>query len=392
MTSKKITLDLWKNNSELLTVKQGEVNSRFLEITLKDVNGPLNLSNKSVKFQAKKSDGNIIYNSASIIDETKGIIVVGLTAQMSAVSGPLNNCEIVVTDELGNSLIVGGINIFVTPSLCETVEKSMSELTAFKEISSAINDLKEHVSNENNPHKVSAEQIGALSDLPNYGSSLAVDGTTLNLKDQNGNILDTVTTQDTTYLNATNNTNGLMSSTDKSKLDTIEENAQKNVQADWNSSDSTSFSYIKNKPLVPSAITDLSGTLPINQGGTGSTSANTALTNLGAAKATDIGNVSNLNTSSSTLVGAINELSSSISGIGDISNLSTASPTLVDAINEVSSSTSSIGNIYELNTASSTLVEAINNLSNSIGDLSLLSVTGSSLVEAINEVYNVACS
>lgn len=41
--------------------------------------------------------------------------------------------------------------------------------------------------------------------------------------------------------------NGLMSSVDKSKLDGIEAGAEVNVQADWNQSDATAKDYIKNK-------------------------------------------------------------------------------------------------------------------------------------------------
>lgn len=46
---------------------------------------------------------------------------------------------------------------------------------------------------------------------------------------------------------ATSDKNGLMSSSDKTKLDSVESGAQVNVQADWNQSDTTAKDYIKNK-------------------------------------------------------------------------------------------------------------------------------------------------
>ena len=53
---------------------------------------------------------------------------------------------------------------------------------------------------------------------------------------------------DTTYTDATTSASGLMSSTDKTKLDGIASGAEVNVQADWNETSSSSDAYIQNKP------------------------------------------------------------------------------------------------------------------------------------------------
>ena len=82
---------------------------------------------------------------------------------------------------------------------------------------------------------------------------------------------------------ATETTNGLMSSTDKAKLNGIASGANVNVQSDWNQTDTSKDDFIKNKPTIPTQLSDLSGTLPISQGGTGATTAEDALTNIGAA-------------------------------------------------------------------------------------------------------------
>lgn len=56
---------------------------------------------------------------------------------------------------------------------------------------------------------------------------------------------------------ATQLRDGLMSSSDKSKLDNIASGAEVNVQSDWSQSDNTKDDYIKNKPTIPSKTSDL---------------------------------------------------------------------------------------------------------------------------------------
>ena len=87
--------------------------------------------------------------------------------------------------------------------------------------------------------------------------------------------------------------------------------------SNWNAKSEFSGDYndLTNKPEIPAALTDLTGTLPITQGGTGANTAAEALTNLGAAKSADVGDVSTLSTIDKTVVGAINELQAEI---GDI--------------------------------------------------------------------------
>lgn len=55
---------------------------------------------------------------------------------------------------------------------------------------------------------------------------------------------------------ATSSADGLMSSTDKSKLDGIEAGAEANVQVDWTQSTSSADDYIKNKPTKLSDFTN----------------------------------------------------------------------------------------------------------------------------------------
>ena len=61
------------------------------------------------------------------------------------------------------------------------------------------------------------------------------------------------TAQTVTIPAATQSAAGLMTSSDKTKLDGIASGAEVNVQSDWNQNDNTADDYIKNKPSVPSA-------------------------------------------------------------------------------------------------------------------------------------------
>ena len=93
---------------------------------------------------------------------------------------------------------------------------------------------------------------------------------------------------------ASSENNGMMSSTDKDKLDGIAEGAEVNVQADWNESNDSNDAYIKNKPSI-SATPANGGTALFTNGG--------AYTEL--AKKQDIIQISTMPEASATYVGKI---------------------------------------------------------------------------------------
>lgn len=163
MTTKNITLKAWSESNETVLAYQGEVNSRFLQISLIDSDGVINLKNKTVQFYAKKPDGTVIFNNAEVIDESNGIINVMLTSQMSAIDGILSNCEIRVNDQDGATLKFKGINIVIIKALPDTDIESSSEFTTLQEIMLKTIDMVNHQASTNNPHKVTAEQVGAVT-------------------------------------------------------------------------------------------------------------------------------------------------------------------------------------------------------------------------------------
>ena len=93
------------------------------------------------------------------------------------------------------------------------------------------------------------EQIALTDDLATKQDNL-IAGTNINIAADGK----TISATDTTYSEATTTSSGLMSSSDKVKLNGIESGANVNVQPDWNETDTTDDAYIKNKPTNVSAF------------------------------------------------------------------------------------------------------------------------------------------
>lgn len=205
MTTKSILLKAWVKNNETVTAFQGEVNSRFLQITLTDNRGAIDLTGKNVQLYAKKPDGMVIFNNAEIIDYEKGIVNIMLTSQISAVPGIISNCEIRVTDSKGATLTFSGLNIIINKALPDTEVESSSEFTALQKAIAKTASMGDHPTLKNNPHGVTAEQVCAAkaghshdfdsinnkpTSLEGYGITDAVSITrTINNKDLSNDIV-----------------------------------------------------------------------------------------------------------------------------------------------------------------------------------------------------------
>lgn len=205
MTTKSIILKAWSENNETITAFQGEVDSRFLQITLEDNNGAIDLTNKNIQFYAKKPDGTVIFNDATILDSNKGVVNIVLTSEMSAACGVMSDCEIRVTDEKGSTLKFNGLNIIIKKALPDSEVESSSEFTALQKAISETSKMGKHQELKNNPHSVTSEQIGAAkiehshdfddinntpTTLEGYGITDAVSNTlTINSKPLSDNVV-----------------------------------------------------------------------------------------------------------------------------------------------------------------------------------------------------------
>lgn len=67
--------------------------------------------------------------------------------------------------------------------------------------------------------------------------------------------------QDANYVHTDNN----FTTTEKNKLSGIASGAEVNVQTDWDETNTNADSYLKNKPAIPSSLSDLSGTISTAQ-------------------------------------------------------------------------------------------------------------------------------
>ena len=94
-----------------------------------------------------------------------------------------------------------------------------------------------------------------------------VAGSNVAITTDNTNDKVTITATDTTYSDATTSASGLMSASDKTKLNGIASGAEVNVQSDWNQTTTTADDYIKNKPTLGTAAAKNS-TTSVTSGGT----------------------------------------------------------------------------------------------------------------------------
>ena len=135
MTKYNVVLDVWHQMPEtVVTALQGEINSRFLEITITDKGSFFNLTGKTVMVYMTKPDGKIIFNSCSVVDAPNGKINVPLTSQMSIVAGTIKDFEIHIIGSDKTRLKITGVCLKIkeTANADEAIE-STNEFTALIE-------------------------------------------------------------------------------------------------------------------------------------------------------------------------------------------------------------------------------------------------------------------
>lgn len=85
----RLTVDLRREVSDIVTAVQKDANSRFLDVYLKDNGLPIDLTGHKVRFYGKKYDGTEIYNDGSITEAVNGRCQFELTDQALAVAQDL---------------------------------------------------------------------------------------------------------------------------------------------------------------------------------------------------------------------------------------------------------------------------------------------------------------
>lgn len=167
LTTARVKLDTWHKNCVVVSASQGEVNARFLEITLVDGGEPLNLEGTTVLIYAEKPDKNVIFNNCKIENAEKGIVSVGLTSQMSVLSGKLD-CEIHIINRGKSTLKILGLQIRVMP--CANSDSAVESTSEFTVLSDAIEQTLEIMD------QYSEENImGKIKSMDGAGSGLDAD-------------------------------------------------------------------------------------------------------------------------------------------------------------------------------------------------------------------------
>lgn len=85
--------------------------------------------------------------------------------------------------------------------------------------------------------------------------TITQNGTSVGTFTANASSNKTIAVTDTTYSDATTSASGLMSASDKTKLNGIATGAEVNVQSDWSQTTTTADDYIKNKPTLATVAT-----------------------------------------------------------------------------------------------------------------------------------------
>lgn len=163
MTTKYIILDAWRSNFVSVSAVQGETAARFLDVTLTGNGTAINLSDKTVAIYYKKPDGTTIFNSGTIKDATAGLVEIPLTSQMSVLAGEMQDVEIRVTQTGGGTLKIKGLRITIEAAESyDSAVESTDEYTALESALANVTAMTSHMDNKNNPHAVTAAQLGAV--------------------------------------------------------------------------------------------------------------------------------------------------------------------------------------------------------------------------------------
>ena len=82
-----LTIDIKEDVSDIITAKQDDTMSRYLDVRLQDGGQPINLTGNEVKIYGRKADGKAFFNNGQITNATSGRCQFELTNQALAVAG-----------------------------------------------------------------------------------------------------------------------------------------------------------------------------------------------------------------------------------------------------------------------------------------------------------------
>lgn len=115
-TYNKLKIDIKEPVTDIITAKQNDSNSRFLDVYLYDGGVPINLTGHELRIYMLKPDGTEIFNNGTITEAASGRCQFELTDQALGAYGKLQ-CEITLWKNNVQILTTPTFDIFVVKSL-----------------------------------------------------------------------------------------------------------------------------------------------------------------------------------------------------------------------------------------------------------------------------------
>ncbi len=83
-------IDIKEEITDIITAKQDDLDSHYLDVYLRDNGIPINLTGHEVKIYGEKADGTVFFNDGEVTDPTNGRCQFPITSQALAIANDLN--------------------------------------------------------------------------------------------------------------------------------------------------------------------------------------------------------------------------------------------------------------------------------------------------------------
>lgn len=157
----KMRINVNEQITDIVTAKQNDANSRFLDVYLYDAGKPIDLTGNEVRIYMRKPDGQEIFNNGEITDATAGRCQFELTSQALAAYGVLF-AEISIWKDNVEILTTQTFHIFIAESIRDddSIESSNEYgalVVLFQNLYEAWDLMQDMTSNFGTPGEVAAE-------------------------------------------------------------------------------------------------------------------------------------------------------------------------------------------------------------------------------------------
>lgn len=132
------TMDVKLGNYQMINAVQGEVNCRHIQVSFCRDNNPYILSGLYTTLNMIKSDGNVIFNNGTIIDQNNGLVDFLISSEMCTNAGTFSVFFKIYGSNPTSELKVTGFQLIVEPANSDTPIESSSEYTALQTLIASV--------------------------------------------------------------------------------------------------------------------------------------------------------------------------------------------------------------------------------------------------------------